>query len=389
MLDDLVRREDVSRMLVDICNSARYYDKKASSSIGYQIYSGPEQILFLFYDALFKYKIIIKDMDFFSEFLEQIDKLIRKIDNFSEIGYGINRVIGRICANKLGINDIDTDYAKNKVLRYIYQNYIVEGYYIHGFASHYYNSIMENGFTVEQYNNLYPKFLKVQEILKKKKHLGVLDKDFTISEVSFTDSFLMGCYYSVNAPMYFSKFVSRNEFIDEPMAIDAYSVGNYDLCLKNLYKVSSKLRLNDAQRNVFLDAFKSEWRLLDKSNSNIALMLVPRKMFDIQFDIDKFIEETKDNSFVEAVCKILGQKNNVTVSRFFRNEDIVLVNLYSTKKYIKEEKKESLASELEKTFIRSDDEFAFSNTYGKVSILLLLGTLLITVGVILTMISFS
>lgn len=389
MLDDLIGREDVSRMLVDICNSARYYDKRTSSSMGYQMYSGPEQILFLFYDALFKYKMIIDDMDYFNDFLEQVDKLIRKIDSFSEIGYGINRIIGRICAYKLGINDIDTDEAKDKVLRYIHQKYIVEGYYIHGYAPHYYGSILENGFAVGQYKNLYPKFIKVQEILKKKKHLNLLDKDFNLREVTFTDNFLMGCYYSVNAPMYFSKLVCRNEYIDEPEAIDAYSTNNYDLCLKNLYKVCSKLRLNDSQKSVFLDAFKSEWRLLDKTSSGIGLMLVPRRAFNTEFDIDKFIEDTKDNSFIEAVCKLLGQKNNVTVSRYIRRDDITLINLYGTKKYVKEEKKESFASELEKTFIRSDDEFAFSNTYGKVSILLLLGTILITIGVILTMISFS
>lgn len=389
MLDELIGREDVAKMFVDICNSARYYDKKNSSSMGYQMYSGTEQILFLFYDALFKYKVVIEDMEYFNDFLEQVDKLMRKIDSFSEIGYGINRLIGRISAYKLGINDVDSDEAKETVLRYIYQRYIVDGYYIHGFAPHYYGSIAENGFAAEQYKNLYPKFIKVQEILKKKRHLRILNKDFSIREASFTDNFLMGCYYSVNAPMYFSKWICRNEFIENPEEVDAYSMGDYDLCLKNLYKLFTKLRLNDSQRNVFLDAFKSEWKLLDKSNSGVALMLVKRRAFKNFFDIEKFVEETKDNSFAEAVCKLLGQKNNVVISKYIRKDDIKLVNLYGTKKFVKEEKKESLASELEKTFIRSDDEFAFSNTYGKVSILLLLGTICITIGVILTMISFS
>ena len=68
---------------------------------------------------------------------------------------------------------------------------------------------------------------------------------------------------------------------------------------------------------------------------------------------------------------------------------ITFVNLDGYKKYVKEEKKDNLKTELEKTFITSDDEFAFSNTYGKVSILLLVGTMLIAVGVILTMLMFS
>lgn len=389
MLDDLIRREDVSKMLVDICNSARYYNKRTSSSLGYQMYSGSEQLLFLFYDALYKYKIIIEDISYFSEFLEQVDKVIRKIDSFSEIGFGINRIIGRLVAYKLGYSDLESEVVKEEVLRYIYDKYILNGYYVHGFSSHYGKSILENGFIVEDYKNLYPKFIKLQEILKKKKHFSILDKDFNLKTVSFTDNFLMGCYYSANAPMYFSKMICRNEFINESEAVDAYSLGNYDLCLKNLYKMCSKVKLRDSQKNMFLDVFKSEWRLIDKSNCGLALMAVPRKSLGVNFDIERFIAECKDLSFVDSVCKMLGQKNNITVSKYIKIDDIKLINLYNINKYVKEEKRDSFAAELEKTFIRSDDEFAFSNTYGKVSIMLILGTLLITIGVIITMISFS
>lgn len=389
MLDSLLEREDVKKILVDICNSARYYAKETSSSMGYQMYSGSSQLLFLFYDALFKYKLIIEEMYYFNDFLEQVDKLIRKIDSFSEIGYGINRIIGRVCAYKLGINDIDTDYAKETVLRYIHDKYIVNGYFIHGYTPHYYSSILENGFSPENYKNLYAKFRNVQNILKEKKHLSLMDKDFDAEAVSFTDNFLMGCYYSVNSPMYFSKLVSKNEFIDDDLSLDAYAMGDYELCLKNLYKVCAKLKLNDTEKYIFLDAFKSEWKLLEKNSSTISLMLITRSSLGVDFDIDKFITEVKDNSFIEAVCKLLGQRSNVLVSKYIRKDDITLLNLSSSKKYTKEEKKDSLAVELERTFIRSDDEFAFSNTYGKVSILLLVGTMCITIGVILTMLSFS
>lgn len=388
MLDSLLEREDVKKILVDICNSARYYAKETSSSMGYQMYSGSSQLLFLFYDALFKYKLIIEEMYYFNDFLEQVDKLIRKIDSFSEIGYGINRIIGRVCAYKLGINDIDTDYAKETVLRYIHDKYIVNGYFIHGYTPHYYSSILENGFSPENYKNLYAKFRNVQNILKEKKHLSLMDKDFDAEAVSFTDSFLMGCYYSVNSPMYFSKLVSKNEFIDDDLSLDAYAMGDYELCLKNLYKVCAKLKLNDTEKYIFLDAFKSEWKLLEKNSSTISLMLITRSSLGVDFDIDKFITEVKDNSFIEAVCKLLGQRSNVLVSKYIRKDDITLLNLSSSKKYTKEEKKDSLAVELERTFIRSDDEFAFSNTYGKVSILLLVGTMCIIIGVILTMLSF-
>ena len=98
MFDEMLRRKDVQRMFNDICNSECYYNKKMNKSMDYQLFTDLEEILFLFYDALFKYKIIIDDMSYFQEYLEQIDKLIRKIDNFKDISLGISRILTRKCA---------------------------------------------------------------------------------------------------------------------------------------------------------------------------------------------------------------------------------------------------------------------------------------------------
>ena len=53
----------------------------------------------------------------------------------------------------------------------------------------------------EKYANNFAEFIEkiVITIVKKK--------------VEFTDSLLMGCYYSVNAPLFFSKMICGNEFI--------------------------------------------------------------------------------------------------------------------------------------------------------------------------------
>lgn len=390
MLEEIIRREDVSHLLEDICNSARYYDKKSSTSMGYQMYFGVEQILFLFYDALFKYKIIIDDMSYFNDFFEQIDKLIRKIDNFYDISSGINRIIGRICAFKLGIKDVEEEDSKKEVIRYIYDKYMVHGYYIHGYSSHYYGSILEQGFMVEQYNNLYSKFKKVQEILNNKNHGKMLEKDFSLKKVEFTDSLLLGCYYSVNSPMYFSSFLCRNEFIQKQEYVDDYSRNDYNACLKNLYRVINGLNLSESEKNIFIDAFKSEWKLLDKDNSNISLMLIPRDLFmDELIDIEKFINENINDNFADIICKLFSQRSNISVKDDIAKRHITFINLDGYKKFVKEEKKDSLKEEIEKTFITSDDEFAFSNMYGKVSILLLLGTMFITLGVVLTILMFS
>lgn len=389
MLDEIIKREDVSKLLEDICNSARYYDKKSSNSMGYQMYFGVEQILFLFYGALFKYKIIIDDMSYFDEFFDQIDKLIRRIDNFYDISKGINRIIGKICSFKFGIKDTEDKNIKKKLIKYIYNVYFVEGYYIHGYSSRYYRDILEKGFVIENYNNLYTRFIKIQNILNKKGYGSILDKNFSEKKVEFTDSFLLGCYYSVNSPMFFSNLLCRNEFVSEEYS-DEYSKNNYNSCLKNLNKVIRGLKLNEFNKRLFINTFKSEWILIDKDNSKISLMLVPRKLFvNSLLDIDKFIEDNIELSYVEMVSRLLSQKNTIVATSDIDKKNITLINLDGYKKYVKEEKKETLKSELERTFITSDDEFAFSNTYGKVSLLLLIGTVLIMLGVILTILKFS
>lgn len=390
MLEEIIRREDVSKLLEDICNSARYYDKKSSNSMGYQMYFGVEQILFLFYDALFKYKIIIDDMSYFSDFFEQIDKLIRKIDNFYDISNGINRIIGRICAFKLGIKDVEDEESTEEVVRYIYDKYMVNGYYIHGFSSHFSGKVLENGFPIEQYGHVYDKFKNVQKILNEKNHGVLLDKNFDKKKVEFTDSLLMGCYYSVNAPMFFSNLVCRNEFLKKQEYIDDYSKNDYNACLKNFYKVIYGLDLSETEKNTFIDAFKSEWKLIDKSHSNISLMLIPRDLFkDELLDIDNFLKNNKELGFADTICKLFSIRSNIVVRDDIMKRHIKIINLDGYKKFVKEEKKENIKTELERTFITSDDEFAFSNTYGKVSMLLLVGTLLIALGVILTMLMFS
>ena len=390
MLEEIIRREDVRGLLENIFNSARYYDKESTNSMGYQMHFGVQQILFLVYDALFKYKLIINDMSYFEDFIEQVDKLIKRIDNFYDISCGINRIIGRVCAFKLGVKDIDEKASKNRVLKHIYDRYILNGYYIHGYSSHYYKDILENGFIIDNYNNYYDKFLKVQEILKIKGHGDILEKDFYIKKVEFTDSLLLGCYYSVNAPMFFSNLLCRNCFINNQENIDSYSKNDYQACLKNIYKLINGLNLNDEEKNIFIDAFKSEWKLLDKDNNNISLMLIPRDLFiDSMINIDSFIEENKEVSFVDCVCKLLEHNDNIVVNDDIMKRHITFINLDNYKKYVRSDKKDSLKVELEKTFVNNEDEFAFSNTYGKVSILLLVGTVLITLGVILTILMFS
>lgn len=384
MLDEILLRKDVCKMFVDICNSECYYNKKINKSFDYQMFTDIEQILFLFYDALFKYKIIIDDMDYFSEYLEQIDKLIRKIDNFKDISVGISRILTRICSLKLGVKDLDSSESRESIIKYIYDVYIKNGYYMHGFASIYTNTIKEEGFKTECYNNLYPKFMKVQKILDRHNHGNILDKDFNCKEISLTDSFVMGCYYSVNAPMYFYKLLCKNEFVTRKKELDCYLRSDYKSCYKNLSKMCNKMRLSDYDKNVFLDAFNSEWQLLKKEKSKISIMLVPRKLIDKEVvDYKSFIDD--DTSLWLLVDKMINTKNSkIKFKGYFEPSSVEFIELDYVKVLKNSDKVDTI---YDKTAEIHFDEYAFSNAYGKVSLLVILGSLFVTLGVIITIVN--
>ena len=223
-----------------------------------------------------------------------------------------------------------------------------------------------------------------EKILNEKNCNNLLVKDFSAREISFTDSFMLGCYYSVNSPMYFSMFLCKNEFIDNEGMMAAYSVNDYGLCSKSLNKIINELELDDEQKGLFLNTFYKEWKLLDKDNSNINLLLVPRLVLKDKFNIEEFITNNKEVDFLDSVCKLLEQNENVVSSYNVRKEDITFVSLSNYKGYIKSKKKEKKVEKIKKVFNDQEDEFSFSGRYGKVSLLMLLGVLFIVLGVVLT-----
>ena len=93
MIDNLLKNEFVERFILDIKTSEKYFLKKFDNIDRYPFDISKEIVLFTFYEALFKYKIIIDDEEYLNDYLNDLDRLFKKIINYQDINDCINKLI--------------------------------------------------------------------------------------------------------------------------------------------------------------------------------------------------------------------------------------------------------------------------------------------------------
>ena len=130
MIDKYLKKEDVQSLIKEIKRNPRYFEKEKGINDFYSDIMGSELSLYILYDALIKYKIIIDDEALFYDYIIQIDKLYKKIDNYSEIIVGINKLICYMVIRLLNIKGIEEKDNKRKIIDYIYKKYIIDGYFV-------------------------------------------------------------------------------------------------------------------------------------------------------------------------------------------------------------------------------------------------------------------
>jgi len=381
VLDEYLDRSDVKSFIKELKTNERYYEKINNVNV-LNLYKSSEMALFIFYDALLKYKTIINDIYLFDEYIEQLEKLYRKLDNFEDIRFGINKLICKIIIIKFDIKNINDIDSRNTIIDYIYKKYIKEGYFVHGFSSAYVDKIKEDGFVPEKYENLYDRFIEINKIFAKNNVINIINKDFDENRVFFTDDFVLGCYYSAYSPLYYSKFLMNEEYFGKIKRKDSYLKDSYSTLISYLKRFMSNNLFSENDRKIILDLVKDEWDLLHRKDKRISLLLVKRKLIsDKEVSVDKFIED--DSDLYEVVDRLLNSKNNsISYSKSISKDDLEIVELDNY--YEKEEIVEDNEDEYKN--IKEEISKDFFNKYGSVSYLLLLGSLFITLGVIFTII---
>ena len=72
MFERYLEKKEVKELLKEIFNNPKYYDKKQEEILKNQ-YVLNERILVLFYDALYKYYLIIEDDKYLVEYVSGIE----------------------------------------------------------------------------------------------------------------------------------------------------------------------------------------------------------------------------------------------------------------------------------------------------------------------------
>ena len=386
MLDELINRDDVRDFMQILKTNDRYFSKEVRSFAGRKVTVSDELALYIFYQALYKYQVLFDDVYMFDEYLKQLDKFYKNIDNFDDLIVSINKLLGKLLAVKLDIKNLEQEESKEILIKYVYDRYIVDGYYIHGFNTSYSKLIEEHGFNPEEYENYYDRFNEANKIFAKYNVINIIDKDFSKKTTAFTDDFLMACYYSTYGPSFFSSFLANEDYFGKRTKEDGYLIDDYNLTIRNLKRFMDNNLFKEDDKKFILDLVKDEWDLLHRDDKKISLLLVKRSILsDKHININDYLNSEED--LYDIIDSILSPKKGIiNCTDSISPEDITIITLdtyYDDKNKISHE--EAYQAELEKYRMEQENK-EFMDTYGAASILLIAGSLLITLGVIVTII---
>ena len=310
MLDDYFRRIDVSNFIEELKKNPKVYKKKVFEHSNYGKNIGDELALYIFYDALIKYKIIIDDPNLFQDYLAQIKKLYTKISNCEDLMVGIHRIICNVVGLLLGIKEVDAKENREEIIRYIYDKFILDGYYYHGFSTAYEKSIARDGFTSEIYYNYYSDMNEVNQLFEKYHVYNIMGKDFKNNSTYFTDDFIMSCYYSISSPGYFHNLLFNPEVYGPKVISDGYLVQDYYSSTYFLKKYMNYYSFSEEDKKTVNHAVDEEWSYLKRCSRKVSVLMVKRCFIrnDTSMHLADFMS-LKDNIYT-IVDRMLCPKNN-------------------------------------------------------------------------------
>lgn len=383
MLESYLKREDVLEFIHKLEAYPKYLKLNVNEQSNYGRFIKDEMALYAFYDFLLKYKLLVDDEYLFDEYLEQIEKLFKKLDNYDDIVYGANKLLCGIVATLLDVQDINSFEDKEKMIKYIYHKYIDCGYFYYGFSTVFENDLKSGHFSESFFSHFIFETGELKRIFEKYNIIGVFDENFDKNRIVFTDDFIMGCYYSMTSPRSFFELLFGEKIYGSLTGDEAFLRQDYDLSICGLKKFMSNNLFSEEDKNFVLDVVLKEWNYLHSVPRRVNLLLVKRSLIQ-QSSSDKLQDLLNKNlDIYESVDSIFSSKYaNILYDGELKIEDCEVLSLEDF--YKKEDNLEiDIKEEDEVVDVLPKD---LLNSYGAISICLIAGALLITFGVVLTIV---
>ena len=392
MFNTIFNKESVKIFLRKIIKGEVYKDKEFPKTICEEKIDDSFYSLFIGLDAIIKYSIIVDDINMLHEYITQVELLLRKISNHNEIVIGINKLLINFSKIKLGIKDINIKENKEEILRYIYRKYIVEGYYFHSFPSVFLEEVTHNGLFSKNYFYEIDSVKDVNNVFKKYNLNNVFSKDLenTKPYISACDTPFMGCFYAYHSPYFLNEVCIDLVEKNKNYQLDPLFKKDYKRCKKNLAYLQRKEGMFNSDINAINSFFSKEWDIFNLNESIPVMAAIKRKDIGINYldEIHSIIENSSDLDLITSVTKILEIKNNhLEIYQDLLPQSFEVLYLPTLEELgfniLEENKKHGVDEQLP---VIDSTKDVIVDEHGNTTIIALLGVLLITIGMTITLI---
>ena len=399
----ILNREDILELLAETISQFKFQNKAYQQSPYGEKFAPNQYSLLLVMDALIKYHIIIDDPDLVDEYLMQVRRIVKKMTSHHDIVFGINSTLAKIVAVKLDIVDTHLLENKKRVLDFIFHKYIEQGYYFYGTTKEAFLEIEKRGIKPDEYYGGISRWKELKIIFSKYNMSKIITNDIEeiLPFITLTDSPMMAYFYALQSPFYLAELTSLNEYMktDDQYDSGAYYKKDYSACLNNITRLCNKKNFSEEDINRIKEIFEIEWNLNHKNKDKPRILFIKRKSIkkDTLKDFEQIKSVSENIDIAHSVGKVIESRTNdfkvyesispdqIISCEFPSYLDIRVLDKpyeemlpFKNKKIAKQEK------------VINQGSFAFLNAYGNTSIIALLGLLLITIGVIITIfISFN
>lgn len=377
MFEKIFHNEDVMKTLKEISNRLRYQEKDIPISISEEKMDVRYYSLLMFMDSLFKFYIIVGEDAYLPMYLEQVNKLLKMVDNHNDIKVGINKLLITFSKMKLKLSNTTSVENKKILFHHFYERYIVNGYLFHSFPSKFINDVQGNGLLINNYFYERERLKEIEDIFHKYGEEDVFQKELDSDPyLTMTDSPFLGAYYAYYSPQYLNDFTTY--FFEDSKKYDtsAFFRKDFTSCKNNLETFMDKKHMSKKDKNKVFAFLEEEWNILEIEDKKPVMCFVSRSLLNKNFlpEINELEEELNENELYLVITKLLDTRlNNFKVENNISPNALNIIELPTIEdlEMIRKDEKNQHVDNRRSEFI---------NQYGNTTIIALLGVLFITLG---------